>query len=197
MDNGASSYRRYLDGEEAAFEQIVKDYFDSLIGFIDSYVHDVSAAEDIAIDTFSDLIVHKHRYNFRVSLKTYLFMIGRNSSQPTTTVIQAYSSSLPALIVEYNASYTDKETVDSIKSLIGDLTPVEDFPVSAMRIDTAHTQAMSAHESFDFVLESEEGTAESYILIENTLADCNTDTVYMLTDYQLAMLLELLAIPIE
>ena len=78
MDNGASSYRRYLDGEEAAFEQIVRDYFDPLIGFIDSYVHDESVAEDIAIDTFSDLIVHKHRYNFRVSLKTYLFMIGRS-----------------------------------------------------------------------------------------------------------------------
>ena len=78
MDNGASSYRRYLDGEEAAFEQLVKDYFDLLVGFIDSYVHEVAAAEDIAIDTFSDLIVHKHRYNFRVSLKTYLFMIGRS-----------------------------------------------------------------------------------------------------------------------
>ncbi len=78
MDNGASSYRRYLDGDEEAFEQIVKDYFDPLTGFIDSYVHDMAASEDIAIDTFSDLIVHKHRYNFRVSLKTYLFMIGRS-----------------------------------------------------------------------------------------------------------------------
>jgi RNA polymerase sigma-70 factor (ECF subfamily) len=78
MDNGASSYRRYLSGEEAAFEQIVKDYFDPLTGFINSYVHDMAAAEDIAIDVFSDLIVHKHRYNFRVSLKTYLFMIGRS-----------------------------------------------------------------------------------------------------------------------
>ena len=78
MDNGASSYRRYLDGDEEAFEQIVKDYFDPLTGFIDSYVHDMAASEDIAIDTFSDLIVHKYRYNFRVSLKTYLFMIGRS-----------------------------------------------------------------------------------------------------------------------
>ena len=78
MDNGASSYRRYLDGDEAAFEQIVKDYFDSLTYFINGYVHDPDAAEDIAIDAFSDLIVHKHRYNFKVTLKTYLFMIGRS-----------------------------------------------------------------------------------------------------------------------
>ena len=78
MDNGASSYRRYLNGEEAAFEQIVKDYFDPLTGFVNSYVHDLAAAEDIAIDAFSDLIVNKHRYNFRVPLKTYLFMISRS-----------------------------------------------------------------------------------------------------------------------
>jgi RNA polymerase sigma-70 factor (ECF subfamily) len=78
MDNGASSYRRYLDGEEEAFEQIVREYFDSLVWFLESYVHDLAAAEDIAIDTFTDLVVHRHRYNFKVSLKTYLFMIGRS-----------------------------------------------------------------------------------------------------------------------
>lgn len=78
MDYGAGSYRRYLDGDEAAFEEIVKEYFDSLVWFLDSYVHDLSAAEDIAIDAFTDLVVHRHRYNFKVTLKTYLFMIGRS-----------------------------------------------------------------------------------------------------------------------
>ena len=77
MDNGASSYRRYLDGEEAAFDEIMKELFDALVFFIDRYVHDPYAAEDIAIDAFSDLVVHKNRYNFKVQLKTYLFMIGR------------------------------------------------------------------------------------------------------------------------
>ena len=78
MDNGASSYRRYLNGDEEAFRQIVKEYFDNLVFFIDRYVHDYAAAEDIAIDAFTELIVHKYRYNFKVSLKTYLFMMGRS-----------------------------------------------------------------------------------------------------------------------
>ena len=78
MDNGASSYRRYLDGDEAAFHEIVKEYFDKLVFFIDRYVHDYAAAEDLAIDAFTYLVVHKRRYNFQVSLKTYLFMIGRS-----------------------------------------------------------------------------------------------------------------------
>ena len=78
MDNGASSYRRYLSGDENAFDEIMKTYFDSLIFFIDRYVHDTAAAEDIAIDTFTYLITHRHKYDFRVSLKTYLFMIGKS-----------------------------------------------------------------------------------------------------------------------
>lgn len=78
MDNGASSYRRFLDGDENAFDEIMEELFYSLVFFIDRYVHDVHAAEDIAVDAFSDLIVHKHRYNFKVTLKTYLFMIGRS-----------------------------------------------------------------------------------------------------------------------
>ena len=78
MDNGASSYRRFLDGDESAFDEIMKELFDHLVFFIDRYVHDIHAAEDIAIDAFSDLVVHPYRYNFKVSLKTYLFMLGRS-----------------------------------------------------------------------------------------------------------------------
>ncbi len=78
MDNGASSYRRYLEGDEAAFDEIMNELFDKLVFFIDRYVQDIHASEDIAIDAFTDLIVHKKRYDFRVTLKTYLFMIGRS-----------------------------------------------------------------------------------------------------------------------
>lgn len=78
MDNGAGSYRRFLDGDESAFDEIIKEYLAGLIFFIDRYVHDTATAEDIAIDAFSDLVVHRHRYNFKVTLKTYLFMIGRS-----------------------------------------------------------------------------------------------------------------------
>ncbi|MCH5279740.1 MAG: RNA polymerase sigma factor [Christensenellaceae bacterium] len=80
MDNGASSYRRYLDGDESAFVEVQKLYFDNLTFFINRYVKDLAAAEDIAIDTMVDLIVHRYRYNFKTSLKTYLFSIGRHKA---------------------------------------------------------------------------------------------------------------------
>ena len=78
MDNGAGSYRRFLNGEESAFDEIMAEYFRPLVFFIDRYVHDVHTAEDIAIDVFSDLIVHRRRYNFKTSFKSYLFMLGRS-----------------------------------------------------------------------------------------------------------------------
>lgn len=78
MDNGASSYRRFLDGDESAFDDIMEQLFFGLVFFIDRYMRDIHTAEDIAMDVFSDLIVHRHRFNFQVSLKTYLYMVGRS-----------------------------------------------------------------------------------------------------------------------
>ncbi len=78
MDNGASSYRRFLDGDDDAFDEILKNYRNGLIFFINRYVRDLDVAEDIAIDVFVQLLVHRHRYNFKTSLKTYLYMMGRS-----------------------------------------------------------------------------------------------------------------------
>ena len=78
MDNGASSYRRFLEGEKEAFDEIVNAYSDGLIFFINRYTQNVTVAEDLAIDVFTELVVHPKRYNFSVSLKTYLYMVGRS-----------------------------------------------------------------------------------------------------------------------
>lgn len=78
MDNGEINYRRFLEGDEKAFDDIMREYFDSLIFFINRYVEDLYAAEDIAVDVFACIAANKRSYNFKVSLKTYIFMIGRS-----------------------------------------------------------------------------------------------------------------------
>ena len=78
MDNGASSYRRYLEGELSAFEEIIDEYREGLIFFINRYVCDLDLAEDIAADTFAILLTKPEKYNFSVSLKTYIYTIGKN-----------------------------------------------------------------------------------------------------------------------
>ena len=61
MDNGASSYRRFLDGDDNGFVEIVRDYKDGLILFLDSFVRNLSIAEDLAEDTFVKLGIKKPR----------------------------------------------------------------------------------------------------------------------------------------
>ncbi len=80
MNHGEESYRRFLQGDRAAFSELIDLYNESLIFFIRRFVFDLSTAEDIAEDCFVALIVHPHRYNFRISLKTYLFTIARNKA---------------------------------------------------------------------------------------------------------------------
>ncbi|MBR4201297.1 MAG: sigma-70 family RNA polymerase sigma factor [Oscillospiraceae bacterium] len=78
MDNGASYYRRWLDGDESAFAGIIEEYRDPVTFFIQRYVHDICAAEDIAADVFMYLVVHPRKYNFKDSFKTFLFVIARS-----------------------------------------------------------------------------------------------------------------------
>ena len=80
MDNGESSYRRFLNGDERAFSEIIELHKDNLIFFINRYVRNIAVAEELAEDVFAELLIHKRRYNFKTSLKTYIFTIGRNKA---------------------------------------------------------------------------------------------------------------------
>ncbi len=80
MDNGESSYRRFLDGDESAFREILDMYSENLIFFINRYVNNISIAQELSEDVFVEILLHKKRYNFKTSLKTYLFTIGRNKA---------------------------------------------------------------------------------------------------------------------
>lgn len=80
MDAGAVAYRRFLEGDESGFDELVLMYHDNLIYFINRYVKNFAAAEDLAADTFMELLVHKNRYSFKSSFKTYLFSIAHHKT---------------------------------------------------------------------------------------------------------------------
>ena len=80
MDKSALLYKAYLDGDDKAFEELVLLLKDNLIYFIERYVKNLSEAEELAEDSFVELLLHRRSYNFKVSLKTYLFTIGRNKA---------------------------------------------------------------------------------------------------------------------
>ena len=79
MDNGASSYRRFLDGDETGLVEIIRDYKDGLIFYLNGYVNNIFTAEDLVEDTFVKLGVRKPKYNEKkASFKTWLYTIARN-----------------------------------------------------------------------------------------------------------------------
>lgn len=80
MEDGASSYRRFLEGDESAFDEVQKIYFDRLTYYINRFTQDFHAAEDLAVDTLLELLIHRNRYHFRTPLNAYLFAIARNKA---------------------------------------------------------------------------------------------------------------------
>ena len=80
MDNGASSYRRFLEGDDDGIVQIIKDYKDGLMLYLNSFVQNIHLAEDLTEDTFVKLIARRPRFFGKSTFKTWLYSIGRNVS---------------------------------------------------------------------------------------------------------------------
>ena len=78
MDNGASSYRRFLEGDDNGIVEIIRDYKDGLILFLNRYVHNIHTAEELAEDTFFRIVTRRPRFIAKYSFKTWLYTIGRN-----------------------------------------------------------------------------------------------------------------------
>jgi RNA polymerase sigma-70 factor (ECF subfamily) len=80
MDNGAKYYLSYLDGDNSGLDKLVELYNHNLIFYINGFVGNIAAAEDIAADTFVELIVKKYRFKNDYTFKTWLFKIARNNA---------------------------------------------------------------------------------------------------------------------
>lgn len=78
MDTGEAIWKRYLCGDEGAFDELLQKFRLPLIFFIDRFLHDPNEAEDIAIDVFVELLAHPRRYRAGTPLKTYLFLMARS-----------------------------------------------------------------------------------------------------------------------
>lgn len=78
MGNVETSYHRFLAGDNDGMLEIVCEYQAGLMLYLNSYVQDIHLAEDLAEDTFLELMIKHPRFSGKSSLKTWLFAIGRN-----------------------------------------------------------------------------------------------------------------------
>lgn len=77
---GESSYRRFLRGENAALEELVKAFSDSLVRYAYSLVKDPVIAEEIMEDCFAALYIKAPKLQSAAHLKRYLYRIAHNKS---------------------------------------------------------------------------------------------------------------------
>ena len=80
MDNGASSYRRFLEGDDEGIVEIIRDYKDGLILYLNGFTENIHVAEELMEETFVKLVTRKPGFRGKCSFKTWLYAIGRNAA---------------------------------------------------------------------------------------------------------------------
>lgn len=72
---------RLLDGDEAAFSELVRSYHPSLVRLARNFVQSESVAEEVAQETWLEVLKGLERFERRSSLKTWIFRILMNRAR--------------------------------------------------------------------------------------------------------------------
>lgn len=119
-------YKEFLNGSKEAFEEIVIKHKNSLIYFISRYTKNVYVAEDISQDVFVYLLLNRKKYNFKYSLKTFLFVIARSKAlnylKKEKRIISLEDSNSISYEELENEIFT-KDKIEKIKLIINNLKP--------------------------------------------------------------------------
>lgn len=79
-EHGESSYRRFLQGDKNALEELVSTYSDELVRFACTYVKSEAVAEDVVSDVFATLFMKGKRFTDADKLRAFLYKMTRNRS---------------------------------------------------------------------------------------------------------------------
>lgn len=94
-------YKDFLVGNKEAFDILAHRYIKPLILFIGKYTNNIEIAEDLVQDTFLYILINKKNYDFKYSLKTYLYTIAKcrtfNYLKKQKRIISFNDSYLPSI----------------------------------------------------------------------------------------------------
>lgn len=108
MDNGEKNYRRYLDGDDDGIVQLIKEYKDPLLLYLNGITGNFSFAEELIEDVFFKLAVKKPLFRGKSSFKTWLFAIARNVAIDSIR----RSSKIVSLPIENYAYLADETDIE-------------------------------------------------------------------------------------
>ena len=70
-------FARLLEGRESALRSLMERYGDPLTLYVNGYVHDIDAAEDLMLEAFSRMLAKRPRLR-EGGFKPYLYKTARN-----------------------------------------------------------------------------------------------------------------------
>ncbi len=123
MENNA--YNRYLNGDNTALLEIIREYRGGLIMYLNSYVHDLNIADELCCETFVRLADKKPKFRESSSFKTFLFGIGRNVAleylrRNKNRIAEPLDEAAPA-DTDLEREYLEKERNRQLYKAIGSL----------------------------------------------------------------------------
>ena len=80
MDNGANSYRRFLEGDRDSFTELVTEYWDGLTLYLSGFAENIAEAEELSEETFLKIYTDRPEFSGKSTFKTWLFAVGRNTA---------------------------------------------------------------------------------------------------------------------
>lgn len=92
MSADAKRYRDFLGGDNDALAELIRDYKDGLVFFLNSYVHNPIVAEELMEETFVRLYVKRPHFSGTSQFKTWLFGVGRNVAREYLRQKSAHTS---------------------------------------------------------------------------------------------------------
>ena len=72
-------YQDYLSGDQAAGDELMLRYGDSLTAYLDAFLHNAQDAEDLMLDCFTVILVDRPRIT-EGHFRAYLFKVARNKA---------------------------------------------------------------------------------------------------------------------
>ncbi len=104
---GASSYRRFLQGDEDGLNAFVTTYSDSLVRYAAGFVG--CAAEDVASEAMALFLFRRKTFPDEARMRAYLYKITRSKS------------------VDYLRRHRDTVPLEEVEAVLGDGDPLPDL----------------------------------------------------------------------
>ena len=107
--NDMELLKRYAAGEEAAFEELVSQYKDSLYAFLRRFLNQSDFVDDVFQETFLQLYLRRDTFDLSKPLRPWLFTIAANKAKDALRRMQRIDSANLGSMLD-----SDEHSIDDV-----------------------------------------------------------------------------------